>query len=323
MSISIYRTNAAIGITGAIIAGIAFSLNDMGIKFLSGDYPLHQIVLIRASVGMCFTLALFVPLEGGYKNLKTKSLKMHLLRGLCVVVANMSFFLGLAAIPLSEATAIFFVSPLVITLFSVLFLTEKVGVFRWFAVATGLVGAIIMLRPGSSTFQYAALFPLGAAIAYAGLHTMTRKMGVSEKASTMAFYIQLTFVLVSAAIGLIFGDGRLAGSGDPSIDFLLRAWIWPSLNDFAIMAGVGIASATGGYMISQAYRICEAAMIAPFEYISLVMAIFWGITIFNEWPDALAWSGIVLVFLSGLIVFWREALLNKNVASERPLPRQR
>lgn len=316
-------STAAIAILCALIAGFAFSINDMGIKFLSGDYPLHQIVLIRASVGLCFTLAIFLPMEGGYKNLRTTKLGMHLLRGLFVVFANMTFFLGLAAIPLSEATAIFFVSPLVITLFSVLFLKEKVGQWRWAAVAAGLLGTIIMLRPGTSAFQLAALFPLIAAVLYASLHILTRKMGVTEKASTMAFYIQLTFILVSGSIGLIFGDGRYAGSSDPSIEFLLREWIWPTRWDLVVMLVVGIASGIGGYTISQAYRLGEAAMIAPFEYISLVMAIIWGVTIFSEWPDYIAWLGMLLIFVSGLLVFWREAVLKKRVAAARPTPIKR
>lgn len=323
MNAATLKSVTTLGIACALTAGFAFSINDMAIKFLSGGYPLHQIVLVRASVGMIFTLCFFIPMEGGYQNLKTKHLTKHLIRGLFVVTANMSFFLGLAAMPLSEATALFFISPLVITLFSVLFLGERVGPWRWIAVGAGLLGAVIMLRPGAEAFQYAALFPLFAAVCYAGLHVMTRKMGATEKASTMAFYIQLTFVIVSALIGLSFGDGRFAGTSDPSINFLLRAWIWPSNNDLLIMAAVGVASAIGGYMISQAYRTVEAAIIAPFEYISLVMAIVWGISIFNEWPDATAWLGIALIFGSGLLVFWRESVLKKRIASERPMPRQR
>ncbi|MGB7286545.1 MAG: DMT family transporter [Salaquimonas sp.] len=307
-------SNPVVPILCAITAGIAFSLNDMAIKFLAGDYPLHEIVLFRASVGILFTLAVFVPLEGGFSNFKTKRIGMHLMRAMFVVAANTLFFMGIAALPLSEATSIFFVSPMVITLFSIVFLKERVGIWRWAAVVAGLLGVIIMLRPGSSSFQLAGLFPLAAAVCYAGLHIFTRKLGATDNASSMAFYIQLTFIIVSAAIGLSFGDGRYAGTGDPSIDFLLRAWVWPPSTDWWIMIGLGIASAIGGYTISQAYRLGEAATIAPFEYISLVLAIIWGITIFNEIPDAIAWSGIALIFTSGLLVFWRESVLKKRIA---------
>ena len=139
----------------------------------------------------------------------------------------------------------------------------------------------------------------------------------------MTFYIQLTFVVVSASIGLAFGDGRFAGTGDPSIDFLMREWVAPKVEDIWILAGVGVASAVGGYTISQAYRLGEAATIAPFEYISLVLAIIWGVTIFSEYPDIYAWLGILLIFASGLLVFWRESVLKKRIAAARPTPIKR
>lgn len=315
--------NTALPIICALIAGIAFSINDLSIKLLSGDYPLHEIVLFRASIGMIFTLAIFIPLDGGFINLRTKRPFMHIIRAMFVVMANTFFFMGIAALPLSEATAIFFISPMVITLFSILFLGERVGVWRWAAVFAGLFGAIIMLRPGTESFQLAGLFPMAAAVCYAGLHVFTRKLGATDKASSMAFYIQLTFVIVSASIGLAFGDGRYAGTGNPSLDFLLRAWVWPQAGDLAIMAGIGVASAVGGYTISQAYRLGEAATIAPFEYISLVLAIIWGITIFSEYPDTIAWLGILLIFAAGLLVFWRESVLKKRIATARPSPLKR
>lgn len=323
MPFAAFASPNVLGILCAVTASTVFTLNDVGIKFLSGDYPLHEVVLIRAFVAITITLTIFMPLEGGWKHIRTSNLLLHLLRGCCVVMANMCFFLGLAVLPLGEATAIFFVSPLVITAFSVLFLGERVGWRRWLAVAAGLIGAVIMLRPGTEAFKLAALFPLAAAVGYAGLHTLTRKIGLRDKASTMAFYIQITFILVSSAIGLVTGDGRFAGGGNPSAEFLLRQWVLPPADDLLIMAGIGFCSATGGYLISQAYRLCESALIAPFEYLALVLAIIWGMTFFGEWPDVVAWTGIVFILGSGLFIFWREAVRKRAVAANRPLPRDR
>jgi drug/metabolite transporter (DMT)-like permease len=170
----------SIGISSALGASFFFSFNDMAIKFLSGDYALHQVVLIRSVIGMVVLLAVIVPLEGGYRILRTNRLFMHLLRGMCVVIANMTFFLALAAMPLADAVAIFFVSPLVITLFSVIFLKETVGPHRWLAVGMGLIGVVVMMRPASSSFQAVALLPLISAVAYASLHVLTRKIGDTE-----------------------------------------------------------------------------------------------------------------------------------------------
>ncbi|MDA9290703.1 DMT family transporter [Amylibacter sp.] len=310
---------STLGVLCALLASFAFTLNDVGIKFLSGDYPLHQIVLVRAFVAMFITLIIIIPFEGGYHLLRTKQLKLHLLRGAFVVLANILFFLGLAEIPLSEATAIFFVSPLIITLFSVIFLLEKVGPWRWFAVIMGLVGAIVMLRPTSNSFQLAGLLPIGAAFCYASLHILTRKMGTIEKASTMSFYLQLTFVVVSISMGLVFGDGRYGIQESAALEFLLRPWVWPNHFDLIVMACIGVASAIGGYTISQAYRLSEAALIAPIEYVALILAVFWGIAIFNEWPDSIAWTGIALILFSGLLMLWRESIAKKITKKHGPL----
>jgi len=315
-----HRTNM-LGIGSAILASVFFSINDMSIKFLSGSYALHEVVLIRSIIGL-MVLSIFVfPFEGGWNVLKTKRLRAHLFRGGCVVFANMAFFLGLAAMPLADAVAIFFISPLIITAFSVVFLAETVGPRRWAAVGLGLIGVIIMMRPGSQAFQPAALLPLVSAFAYAGLHIMTRKIGGSESAATMSVYIQLTFIIVSGAMGLAFGGGQFAGSDDPSISFLFREWTVPASKDYFIFIAIGFGSAIGGYFISQAYRLAEAGLAAPFEYVALPLAIFWGVMIFGEWPDLTGWIGISLIIFAGLYTFAREARQGRTNAAETPTRR--
>ena len=140
--------------------------------------------------------------------LKTRRLGTHIARGACVVFANFCFFLGLAAMPLAEAVAIFFISPLAISVFSVIFLGETVGPRRRAAIAAGMLGVLIVLRPGTEAFQLAALLPLVAAFGYATLHILTRKIGGTENATAMAFYIQVKFFFFAGSAGLFLGDGR-------------------------------------------------------------------------------------------------------------------
>jgi len=313
-----------LGIACVVGAGAAFTTNDMAIKWLSGDYALHQIILARSLIALFLTLAILVPWEGGYRNLLTRRWRLHLVRGGIVVIANMTFFLGLASLPLGEATAIFFVAPLLITALSAVILGEKVGPRRWGAVVVGLIGVLVMLRPGSAAFQTAALLPLAAALCYALLQILTRKLGTTDNASTMAAYIQICFVIVSGAFGLIAGDGRFAGPGaGPQIDFLLRAWLWPNAFDAGIMLGLGVLSATGGYLISQGYRLSEAGLVAPFEYAALPLAVFWSVLLWGDWPDAIAWLGIALICAAGLYIFYRESTLGRRMALRRPMPRVR
>lgn len=308
-----------LGIICAVLGAFAFSLNDSVIKLLSGDYSLPQIVFIRGTVAFILIVALIVPFDGGWASLKTKRPKLHILRSFFVIGANLSFFLGLAALQLAEATALFFVAPLLITLFSVVFLRESVGPRRWAAVGFGLLGVLVILRPGLSVFQLAAILPLMAALFYASVHMLTRKLGGTEKASTMAAYIQGTFMLVMGLMGLAFGDGRFAGSGNPSLEFLFRPWVWPPNLDIAFMVMLGVLNAASGYLISQAYRVAPAATVAPFEYVSLIMAIVYGFVLFSELPDTFTWVGIVMIAGSGLFVFWREQVQKSKVSALPPL----
>jgi len=296
-----------LGALCALGASAAFTLNDMAVKSLSGDYALYQVILIRSVVALGVTLGLIMPLTGGWGQMRTRRPALHLLRGVFIVMANVTFFTALATLPLAEATAIFFVSPLILAVFSVVFLGERVGPRRWLAIAVGLVGVVIIIRPGTGAFVTASLLPLVAATFYAANHTLTRKLGVSDSAATLAFYIQITFLMVALAAGLGFGDGRLARPDHgEALAFLTRPWFWPPVADWGVLAMTGVGSALGGLLISQAYRMCEAALVAPLEYVALPMAIAWGFFIFGDWPDPVAWAGIALIMGSGLFMIWRE-----------------
>ncbi len=311
---------AKLGALCATVSVVFFSVNDSAIKFLSGGYALHQVVLIRSLIGLIIIMAVIAPLTGGWAIAKTQRLGMHMLRGLCVVFANMTFFLGLAAMALADAVAIFFISPLVITIFSVLFLGETVGPRRWAAIAVGFIGVLIMMRPGTDAFQAASLLPIFAAFCYAGIHIITRRIGGTESAATMAFYIQIMFILVCLIMGLVVGDGRFGDQSDPSLAFLLRAWSWPLTADYPVFLIIGIGIATAGYLISQAYRVAEASFVAPFEYLALPMSVAWGMLFFAEFPDGWDYVGMALILGAGLFTIWREARMKAD-ALQRPMRR--
>lgn len=313
--------STTLGAAWAMAAVFCFSVNDVVIKLMSGGYALHEIVLIRSLIGLAVVLGVIVPLSGGLRMLRTRRLGAHILRGLFVVFANLCFFLGLAALPLAEAVAIFFVCPLLISAASVLFLGETVGPRRWAAIAVGLVGVLVVLRPGTAAFQPASLLPLAAAFGYAGLHTLTRRIGGTEGGAALAFYVQVTFLVTSLLIGLALGDGRFAGSDQPSLAFLFRAWTWPIPGDRGFFVLVGITSAFGGYAIGRAYQMSEAALVAPFEYSAMPLAIFWGALVFGEVPDAVALVGIALILAAGLVLVWREAAVRRARPSRPPAHR--
>ena len=306
-----------------ILAQIFFTTLDMAVKFVSEDYALHQITLIRAIVSILFTLIILVPLDGGYKYLLSKRLGLHLLRGFGIVVANLCFFTALVTIPLAETTAIFFIAPLLITTLSVFLIGEKVALRSWIAVFVGFLGVVIMFRPDLGFFNAAYLLPLVAALVYSLVQIATRIMGEAEKASTMVFYIQLNHLFFSGLMGLIFGGGNLADKSQPVNYYLLRAWKIPNWEDFIIMIGIGLLGGLGAYFISNAYRISKAGIVAPFEYVAIPFAIFWSIIIFGDWPDIGSWLGIVLITGAGLYVVYSETIQGRKNDIYRPIPRNR
>lgn len=299
------------GIAFILCAMFCISINDMLIKFLSGDYPLHQMVFVRSAIGIVFSFFM-LHYEGGVRTLNTPYLGWHLTRGLLIVVANMSFFAALATMPLGDVTAMFFVAPLFITLLSIPFLGEQVGPRRIAAVVCGLIGVIIMLRPGTGDFGGSAgltvsLLPVAAALCYAAMQILTRKLGAHTRAAAMAIYVQFVFIVVSAGFWVVAGDGRFAdGLTNPSAVFLLRAWVWPAAGDWWVFGVLGLMSALIGYTLAQAYRLAAAATIAPFEYAAMPFAIFWGWVMFDDFPDVWVFAGIALIAGSGIYVFYRE-----------------
>lgn len=311
---------ATLGALCATIAVVFFSINDVAIKFLSDGYALHQVVLIRSVIGVIVIMFMIAPFTAGWGIARTRKLPLHMLRGLCVVFANMTFFLGLAAMPLADAVAIFFISPLLITLASVVFLGESVGPRRWAAIAVGFIGVLVMMRPGTQAFQVASLLPLLAAFFYACIHVLTRKMGGTENAATMAFYIQVMFIIVSVLFFVTVGDGRFGDQSDPSLAFLLRAWIWPDMGDLPVFLVVGVGIAVAGYLISQAYRVTEASFVAPFEYLALPMSVAWGMVVFAEYPDLWDYVGMALILGAGLFMIWRDAQAQRALL-RRPIRR--
>ena len=281
-------------------------INDAITKWLSGDYPVHQIVLVRSLVAIPITVLILAPLEGSRIQWRTTRPGLNIARGVLLAVANLGYFLGLAALPLADTMTLFFIAPLLITALSVPFLGEQVGWRRWLAVLAGMVGVIIILRPGVSVLAAAGVLPVIGALAYASMQTIARRLRTAERASTMALYLQVTFMLIAVVIGLCIGDGRFGGTGDPSLDFLLRAWRWPTSNHLGLMIIAGICIGLGGYLITQAYRIGPASIVAPFEYTALPWGILLGFAFWGELPSAFGWLGMLLIVGGGLYVLYRE-----------------
>lgn len=299
--------NKTLGIL-SLVAGIAiFSVQDLILKLISGEYPLHQAMMLRSLTAVPFLLAITRWFDGTFATLVSPSWPAMLARGLLGFVAYTAYYLALAALPMATTVALYFTAPLMIVVLSLIFLKETVSPARWLAVAAGFAGVILMLRPGSDLFDLAALLPILCGTTYAVLMILARVMGSRDSAAAMAFWSNIAFLICATLLALTFGWGGSGAGAHPSLAFLMRGWVWPSLADGMLMAACGLIAAVGLTLLTQAYRVAQASVVAPFEFTFAFWGILWGWLFWGDLPDALGWLGIAIIVSAGIYVLRAEA----------------
>jgi len=315
--------NNYLGISAIVFGTICFSVNDISVKLFSSEMPLNQLMFFRAIFAISILLFVILPFYGGFKYLNTNNPTFHIFRGLAVVGANTFFFISIAELSLAEATAIFFIAPILITIFAMFFLQEKVGIRRGLACLIGFLGMLLIIKPGTISFELISIFPLIAALFYTALHIITRKYGSQEKPLTMGFYIQVCFLVTS----LMFAGGFYLADFDAehsnALTFLTGSWVSVSTFDmFHILVGIALPISIGGILVSYAYKNYEASFLAPFEYGALVIAVVSTYLIWNEIPDRLSLIGMILIMLSGIFVSLREKQVSSIRSSRKIIHRR-
>lgn len=315
--------NNYLGISAIVLGTICFSVNDISVKLFSSEIPLNQLMFFRAIFAISILLLVILPFYGGLKYLNTSNPVFHIFRGLAVVGANTFFFISIAELSLAEATAIFFIAPILITIFAMFFLQEKVGIRRGLACFIGFLGMLFIIKPGTISFELISIFPLIAALFYTALHIITRKYGSQEKPLTMGFYIQVCFLVTS----LMFAGGFYLADFDAehsnALTFLTGSWVSVSTFDmFHILVGIALPISIGGILVSYAYKNYEASFLAPFEYGALVIAVVSTYLIWNEIPDRLSLIGMILIMLSGIFVSLREKQVSSIRSSRKIIHRR-
>lgn len=289
-----------------LVAGLfIFSIQDLVIKLISGDYPLSEVLAIRSMTALPILLSMVV-YDGGFRLLRNERLPLVLLRAFIMFFSYSCYYLGFATLPLATCVALFFPTPLFITILSIVVLGEKVGPRRWASIFVGFIGVIVIVRPDSASFEWAALLPVVGGFAYAMSQVLTRKLGGSVSASVMAFYGNIFFLFNALILALLFGDGSQANESHKSLGFLLRAWAQPELVDLILMMACGLVAAVGLTLLTQAYRIGRTSAVAPFEYSYLLWGFLYGWLFWGEIPSGRTWIGFLIVVGAGLYVLYRE-----------------
>ncbi len=292
-------------------------------KVMSAAYPVHEIMAIRSLVSLAL-LFVAIRLSGDSVRLNYDSARSLIFRGTLLFGSFSLFYLGLSEMPLTTNTALFFTSPLFITVFSIPLLGEEVGLRRWLGVLLGFVGVWIILRPGSSVYGFTSLYPIGAAILYALAQLMSRKMGARASAAVMTFFANVAYLFWATLVAILVMPFDASPSGSNSMRFLLSDWSMPlSITDAALLALTGVTGALGFWFSTQAYRISEANRIAPFEYVMLIWIPILSYLLWREIPDNMTILGATVIVISGLYVLKRDRKKSNQPIAYKGLSRTR
>lgn len=272
-----------------LVSVALFSLMDAGLKTLSAHYPPFQVAFLRGASSLPLVGAWALATAGPRALLRVRW-PLHLLRGALGIAMMASFVHALRTLPLSTAYAIFFVAPLLITALSVPILRERVGPRRWTAIAIGLLGVLVVLRPtGEGMLTLAGLAVLLAALGYAVSAITVRVLARTDPTQAITFWLLALMTL---------GSGGLA--------WALGQWQplqWPHAG---IIAGIGVAGAIGQWAITEAFRLGEASAVAPLEYSALLWGVLLDATLWGVLPGAVTWLGAAIIIASGLYLLRRE-----------------
>lgn len=287
------------GMISLTLGIILISMQDGIIKGLSGDYAVTQAIVIRSIVALPIFLAM-VHFETGLGNLRSRNLLPMLLRGLLMLSAYTSYYMVFPVLPLAEAVALFFTCPIFITLLAGPMLGERVRPGTWVAVLLGFAGVLIILRPGGSLFEPAALLSLVTAVTYAIAMIMARKLGRTEPASVMSFYQNGVYLVGGGLVASIFASLGVTHVSHRSLNFLVRQWTMPSTGDLLLMVACGIIAAVALPLLTHAYRRAEANLVTTLEYTAMIWVPLWGFLFFGEIPRLTTILGAALIVAAGL-----------------------
>ena len=274
----------------------AFSLMDLVVKW-SNEYPLGQVLFFRGFIGALIYF-LIIPKDRLANFYYTKRAGLHFLRCFFGLIALLSIFTALRNLPLATVVSISFAAPIFTTIFSIFFLSEKVGVYRWIAVLIGFIGIIVIAEPGFKNLNVYYIYPVIFCLGMAYVAISIRQLSKTEPVWLISLYFSIAITIISLMT-------------------IPSGWVMPDLVDFVILSFLGIFGGAANLWLSQSYKFSEVSLVTPLKYLALVFAIIFGYFIWGEVPTLKTLSGATLVILSSVIIFKREIQLKKQVSVPR------
>ena len=282
----------ALGMAMMVAAMIILPIMDGFAKLLMQAYPTLQIVWARYFFQFVL-LAPFVIWRFGLRGSWPRRPGFQLLRGSLLLGATICFFTAIAQMPLADAIALVFIYPFIVTALSPLVLGDQVGVWRGGAVVVGFVGAMVVIQPGFRELSTGMAWAAGCGACFACYVLITRKMAGSDRPSVTLLMTGLIGTLATTAL-------------------LPFHWTAPMHSDLALMASLGVMAAIGHYLIIVAHEKASAPQLAPYAYVEIISATVVGFVMFGDLPDLATWAGMAIIVASGIVIAWREALLQRR-----------
>ena len=291
--LSITNRDAATGLILMSVAMLVIPIVDAIAKYLSATIPPVEVAWLRFVVSSALLVPFVIWRDRGFAAFRVPELHLHFLRGAGIAGATAFFFAALEFMPIANVAAIFFVEPLILTLFSAVFLGDQIGWRRILAVLVGFGGALLIIRPSFADLGFVALLPLGAAVCFAGYMTLTKRLSNAADPWTLQALANISGFVVLAAVVMIHGPTR-------------TGLVVPTPAETAMVIAIGLVAIACHTLIIFALRKVSASVIAPFQYLEIIGATLWGYVFFSEFPDILTWTGIAIIVGSGIFVFYRE-----------------
>ena len=312
------KNNNPQGIIFILLAMLAFAVQDSIMKYIYSFVSLYEVYLIRTLVSFTIIL-LFLKLTKKPIVFKTQYPLLTFCRVVLFFFGFSSFYISLTVLPLGTATALFFVSPFLITIFAKIFLKEQIGPRRWSAVIIGFVGVYVILNPDFANFDYMSLTPILCAFCYSLTMIIIKLTSEKDSVYTQTFTFYFFAIFISAIFYFTFGDGKYDTVNHPASQYIFREWFTDIENSILLMITTGFTASIAFILIFKAYRIASPAVVSPFEYSILLWASLSGWLFFNEIPELKTIIGMLLIVCGGIYIFIREKVQNQPIVTEKPL----
>ena len=306
------------GIAYILIAMMVFSVQDGIMKHIYNFVSLYEVYLVRTVVSFVLIL-LFLIITKKPIVFKTQYPLLTFTRVILFFFGFSSFYVSLTVLPLGTATALFFVTPFLITIFAHFFLKEEIGLRRWSAVVVGFIGVYVTLNPDFSNFNYLSLLPILCALCYSLSMIIIKKTSDKDSVYTQTFTFYIGAIIISIIFYFIIGDGQYNVSDHPASQFIFREWFVNFNSNILLMTATGVTATLAFLFLFRAYSIASPAVVSPFEYSILFWSPLVGWLYFDEIPSLNTVVGILIIVCSGVYIFMREKVQNQSIATEKPL----